>query len=181
MDSGSGNAGNDIIGGDVCTVLQKLLLPSSGSAANNVSNELLIRRTGPSGVRQLMADNNNNDGFLDAGDSFDSFELQDNTDVAIRGRSMNHRFYVASNVAFNLFAQAQNLQTSGDFTGLDLQIKYLRVDSAQRQHLDQLHSNQLDLLPNMHCFATASGSGGYDLSMSKGHIETDVTYMIYVP
>ncbi len=30
-------------------------------------------------------------------------------------------------------------------------------------------------------FRNNSGSGGYALSMDKGHIETDVTYMIYVP
>lgn len=69
----------------------------------------------------MSMSDNNNDSLLDAGDSFNSFELQSNTNVTIPGRSMNHSFYIASNVAFDIFAQAQNLQTSGDFTGLGLE------------------------------------------------------------
>ncbi|MEE9344542.1 MAG: hypothetical protein V3U88_02940 [Methylococcales bacterium] len=227
MNSASGTAGNDIIAGDVYTVLQNSLLPSRGSAANNAGNEMLIRRTGPSGARQLMSDNNN-DSYLDAGDSFNRFELQNNTNVRIRGRSMNHSFYVASNVAFNIFAQVQNLQTSGDFTGLgwgnirwrmginrtgndglaygsnaqnpssggigiingngntrlDTMTTPLKVFEGGRRTAatpGSIAQQSVRFTAKYALRRNTSGNGSYDLSMGKGHIETDVTYMIYVP
>ena len=120
MNNASGTAGNDLISGDVYTVIQNSLLPSPGTVSNSAGNELIIRNIGPGGTNMSMSDNNN-DSLLDAGDSFNSFELLSNTNVTIPGGSMNHSFYVASNAPFDIYAQAQNLQTSGDFTALGLE------------------------------------------------------------
>jgi hypothetical protein len=223
MNSGSANPGNDIIAGDVYTVIKNSLLPSRGTA-NNAGNELYISRKAPSGS-EFMADNNSN-GLLDAGDAFNAFELRNITDVVMRRNTMNHSFYVASNVAFDIYAQADNLQTSGDFTALGLEnirwqmtIRINGNDGLEYGSRAQDPStggagvvgfnNYLDsMVTPTKVFdggqrtARLSGSiaqqsvrfsaeyelrrngastNGYDLSMGKGHIETDVTYTIYVP
>jgi hypothetical protein len=135
---------------------------------------------------------------------------------------------VASNVAFDIYAQAQNLQTSGDFAGLGLQNIRLRMgikktgddglaygsnaqnpsgggvgiingnvdarldtmatpakvfEGGQRTAatLGSIAQQSVRFTAKYTLLRNSSGNGGYDLSMGKGHIETDVTYTIYVP
>lgn len=57
---------------------------------------------------------------LDANDSYTAFGLDNTTDVDLLGGGARaSRFFVASNVPFDLFAQASNLTATGDFSALD--------------------------------------------------------------
>ncbi|WP_371395473.1 hypothetical protein [Fretibacter rubidus] len=57
---------------------------------------------------------------LDANDSYSAFGLDDTTDVdLLGGGGRASRFYVASNVAFDLYGEASNFAATGDFAGMD--------------------------------------------------------------
>lgn len=57
---------------------------------------------------------------LDANDSYNAFGLDDGTDIDLLGGGARaSRFFVTSNVAFDIFGEATGLQTSGDFNALD--------------------------------------------------------------
>ena len=119
MNSGSGNAGNDIILGDTYAMLKGSLLPVPKNSDPAAGNELYISRKAPSGS-EWFSDNNSN-GLLDINDSFNAFQLRDITDLVMRRNTMNHHFYVASNIAFDIYAQVDNLQASDDFSILGLE------------------------------------------------------------
>ncbi len=130
MNASSGNAGNDIIPGDVYTVVSGTLSPSLGNSPANAGNELYAFGIAPSGS-VYMSDNNGN-GLLDASDSFSAFGVRGITDIRLRGNTMRHAFYVASNVPFSIHATAGNLATSGDFNALGLQ--NIRWDMRVKRH-----------------------------------------------
>ena len=57
---------------------------------------------------------------LDANDSYTAFGLDETTDVdLLGGGGRASRFYVASNVPFDIFGQASNLTATGDFSTMD--------------------------------------------------------------
>lgn len=57
---------------------------------------------------------------LDANDSYSAFGLDNTTDVdLLGGGNRASRFYVASNVPFDIFGQASNLTATGDFSTMD--------------------------------------------------------------
>jgi len=57
---------------------------------------------------------------LDANDSYNAFGLDDGTDIDLLGGGARaSRFYVTSNVAFDIFGEASGLQATGDFSSLD--------------------------------------------------------------
>lgn len=57
---------------------------------------------------------------LDANDSYSAFGLDETTDVDLLGGGARaSRFYVASNVPFDIFGQASNLTATGDFSSMD--------------------------------------------------------------
>ena len=57
---------------------------------------------------------------LDANDSYSAFGLDNTTDVdLLGGGSRASRFFVASNVPFDVFGQASNLIATGDFSTMD--------------------------------------------------------------
>ena len=57
---------------------------------------------------------------LDANDSYTAFGLDNSTDIDLLGNgSRASRFFVASNVPFDIFGQASNLTATGDFSTLD--------------------------------------------------------------
>ena len=63
----------------------------------------------------------NNPSFqvLDANDSYTAFGIDNSTDIDLLGTQVRFAFFfVASNTAFDIYAEASNLVTSGDFTGL---------------------------------------------------------------
>ena len=56
--------------------------------------------------------------YLEASDTLTRFGLDTSTDVDVRRSRHVSRFLVVSNAAFDMFAQASNLSTTGDFTSL---------------------------------------------------------------
>ncbi|MCF6221989.1 MAG: hypothetical protein L3J65_12835 [Robiginitomaculum sp.] len=111
----SGQAGADIIGADGVT------LEYFGSANTPISdgtartNELLRIEGQPSGgALTNVADFN----ILDANDSLTEFGIDDNTDLDMSTFYRFSRFYVTSNAAFDMYAQATNLTATQDFTAL---------------------------------------------------------------
>ena len=57
---------------------------------------------------------------LDANDSYTAFGLDEDTDIdLLGGGGRAARFFVASNAPFDIYGQADNIQTSGDFSSLD--------------------------------------------------------------
>lgn len=57
---------------------------------------------------------------LDANDSYTAFGLDETTDIDLLGGGARaSRFYVASNVPFDIFGQASNLTATGDFSTMD--------------------------------------------------------------
>ena len=57
---------------------------------------------------------------LDANDSYTAFGLDEDTDIdLLGGGGRASRFFVASNVAFDIYGQASALEATGDFTELD--------------------------------------------------------------
>lgn len=64
-------------------------------------------------------DNNPSFQMLDANDSYTAFGMNNATDVDLLGTQVRFAwFFVASNTTFDIYAEASNLVTSGDFTGL---------------------------------------------------------------
>ncbi len=108
----SGDA--DLIAGDVFTVVTGSLTPTptslAGASVYNVSNA-----TSGGGTTD-----SNSDGVLDATDTFGAFGLDATTDVDIPGLASTSSFYVASNTAFAIDAQAAVVGTATNFTLADV-------------------------------------------------------------
>ena len=77
---------------------------------------------------------NNNPSFqvLDANDSYTAFGIDGDTDIDLLGNNVRFAwFFVASNSAFDIYAEASNLATSGDFDGLGFEnIGYQIIERA---------------------------------------------------
>lgn len=109
----SGSAGNDIIAGDGVAVNFPFDPISNGD-----SGGWPFEITG-----QTFGGTYNNDPsfqMLDANDSYTAFGLDGDTDIDLLGSHARFAwFFVTSNAAFDVFAEATNLTSSGDFTGMD--------------------------------------------------------------
>lgn len=123
VDTGTGTTGAssgdaDFIDTDVHTVITGGLTPVG--TGNNGSP---LRITNIAGGR-LNLDSQPN-GVLDAGDTFDAFELRGNSDVNTNRAEIFSSFYVASNTGFSIDAQATPLgaTTPGDFGRIRLQLR----------------------------------------------------------
>ncbi len=114
MTTGSGNAGADIIAADGRAVITGTL---NGAPAAGAEGSLLPIAGATSGG--AFTDNGTS-GFLDAADVLTAFGLDATTDVGLSGSGIQHSFYVASNTAFDIYAQATNLSATGDFGALTL-------------------------------------------------------------
>ncbi len=114
MNSGTGAAGNDIIAADGRAVITGTLngAPAAGSDGSLMG---VINQTSGG----VFADNGTT-GFLDAADTLSAFGLDATTDVQLDTNGVKHSFYVASNTAFDIYAQASNLNATGDFSTLGL-------------------------------------------------------------
>ncbi|MEL6566777.1 MAG: hypothetical protein AAFQ22_00055 [Pseudomonadota bacterium] len=79
----------------------------------------------------------NSDGFLDAGDTFDAFTIDDTTDVGVSGAQLNSSFFVASNTAFNIVADADLVTdpATTDFTLADIgfSLSHTNDDTGQTE------------------------------------------------
>jgi len=117
----SGSAGADLIAGDVFSVVTGSLDPISGSSTGVDGAAVIDPITGETSGG-AFTDGGTTAGVLDAGDTLAAFGLDANTDIA-GGlvASHNSSFYVASNAAFDIFAQTTNVVATGDFNtnGLD--------------------------------------------------------------
>lgn len=115
-----GTAGADLIGDDVYSVVTGSLTPISdgGTAADGsaVFDPVTGETTGGTFTDGGTA------GVLDAADTLTAFGINAETDISggLVG-SHNSSFYVASNAAFDIFAQSSNVLATGDFLtdGLD--------------------------------------------------------------
>jgi len=119
----SGQAGDDLIAADGVTIeytFPNTFTPTSDGSAR--TNELLrIENQTFGGVLTNVADFN----VLDDNDSLTEFGIGNLTDIDMSTFFRITRFYVASNTAFDIYAQSSALQTSGDFNSLGYQdIRY---------------------------------------------------------
>lgn len=122
----SGSAGADLITTDGDSVITGTLDPITGTsagvevdAAGDPVNPIDLIAGGTSGG--VFVDNGTA-GVLDAADTLTAFGVDANTDVAAGlVASHNSSFYVASNAAFDIFAETTNVVATGDFdtNGLD--------------------------------------------------------------
>ena len=109
----SGSAGDDIIAGDGVAVNFPFDPVSNGD-----SGGWPFQITG-----QTFGGTYNNDPsfqMLDANDSYTAFGIDDDTDIDLLGNQVRFAwFFVTSNTAFDIYAQAGNLSATGDFGALD--------------------------------------------------------------
>ncbi len=112
----SGSAGADLIAADGATVITGSLTPVSATG-NNASGATLANPVTGATSGGVFADDGN--GVLDAADTLSAFGVDATTDVA-GGLVGQHKssFYVASNAAFDIYAQSSNLNKTGDFSSL---------------------------------------------------------------
>ena len=115
----SGSAGADLISGDVYSVVTGSLDPISDSGTA-VGGAVFDPLTGETSGGTFV--DNGTAGVLDAADTLTAFGIDATTDVSagLVG-THNSSFYVASNAAFDIFAQSSNVVATGDFLtdGLD--------------------------------------------------------------
>ncbi len=126
LDTASGTAATDLIADDGVTINfnNQRLNPIQNGTASGIELDIVDPTFG--GAFTSSAPNQT----LDANDSFSAFGLDDDTDIELLNNGNRaSRFFVASNTAFDIYGSVSNLQTSGDFTALDLlNIRYrLRV------------------------------------------------------
>lgn len=117
LTNGSGNAGADIIAGDAYAVVTGSLTPISDGSTDPSGNGVAIDPVTGEISGGAFTDGGSV-GVLDSADSLAAFGIDASTDVG-SGMANTHRssFYVASNTAFDIFAQATAAVATGDFSG----------------------------------------------------------------
>ena len=118
----SGTAGADLISDDVYTVVTGSLTPIEGDEQSNDAttyDPVTGEATSPAGFGDDAYSDDNGNGVLDAGDSMSAFAIDGSTDVDGLVGAHNSSFYVASNAAFDIYAQSTAAVTTGDFSALD--------------------------------------------------------------
>lgn len=109
----SGQAGNDIIAGDGVAV-NFPFDPVSNGDSGGWPFEISGQTSGG------VYDNNPSFQMLDANDSYSAFGMDQDTDIDLLGNQARFAwFFVTSNSAFDIYAEANNLTGNGDFAGLD--------------------------------------------------------------
>lgn len=120
LTTASGTAGADLIGGaaaDGNTVVTGTLDPISSTGANaGVPGASVVNPV--TGATSGGALTENGNGVLDAGDSLTAFGVDAATDIT-GGLVNSHRssFFVASNAAFDIYAETSNVVATGDWNG----------------------------------------------------------------
>lgn len=116
-----------------------------------------------------VLDNNPSFQVLDANDSYTAFGINNNTDIDLQGNQVRFAFFfVASNTAFDIYAESSNLVTSGDFTGLGFEnIGYQLFEFSptsptigQNSQLASVGGNGIILGTNATGFSLSDLSGG---------------------
>ncbi len=171
----SGQVGADIIGADGVTLeyFGAANTPTSDGTAR--TNELLrIEGQVSGGVLTNVADFN----ILDANDSLTEFGIDDNTDLDMSSYYRISRFYVTSNAAFDLYAQASNLTATQDFTALGYSdFRYILFSqttgsAAQNPAIGGLgRINAINDLGDMSAGPTKVFDGGRRTARTRGTIQ----------
>ncbi len=112
----SGQAAPDIIGADGVGLNYYSNPPTPQSDGSAHSNELLRIEAQTSGGTFTNAPAYD---VMDANDSLTAFGLNAATNVDMQSYYRINRFFVASNAPFDIYAQAGNLTTTGDFTSMN--------------------------------------------------------------
>lgn len=125
IDTGTGNTATssgdlDLIAGDVHTVVTGTLTPVAAAGTGANGSPLRLRIPGP----DIITDSEN-DGVLDARDTFDAFTINNNADVDTFRAEIWSSFYVASNTAFSIDAQAAPTgpTTPAEFNNIRLRVR----------------------------------------------------------
>ena len=120
MNTGSTNAGADIISGDVHAVVTGSLVAFQDESTTAATDGSIMNITGATSGG-VFTDGGATAGFLDATDSLTAFGLDTSTDVGLLNSTVTHSFYVASNTAFDINATtAVDANNSGDLGSLGL-------------------------------------------------------------
>ena len=121
----SGSAGNDLIAQDGVPV-NFPFDPISDGTSGGWPFQITGQTSGGAYI------NNPSFQMLDANDSYTPFGIDGSTDIDLLGSNVRFAwFFVTSNAAFDIYAEASNLTTSGDFSGLDFNnIGYQFIERA---------------------------------------------------
>lgn len=115
LNSASGTQGNDIIAADGVSMNYNTGQFNAVSNGTDSGYEFDILNPVSGGVFTSVGPHQT----LDANDSYSAFELDGNTDIDIVTGNRSSQFLVASNAAFDIYAQASDLVASGDFSIYD--------------------------------------------------------------
>lgn len=115
LDSVSGTAANDIIAADGVTMNYNTGQFNAVSNGTDSGYEYDIIDPVSGGAFTSVGPHQT----LDANDSYSEFELDDTTDIDLVTGGRSSQFLVASNAAFDLYAQASDLVATGDFSSYD--------------------------------------------------------------
>ncbi len=115
-DATSGQASPDLIAADGRPINYNSGLYNPISSGEGSGWEMQINNPTSGGAFQSAGPHQT----LDENDSYTAFGLDDSTDIDLLGSgSRASRFYVASNVPFDVFGEAINLSATGDFSTMD--------------------------------------------------------------
>ena len=120
LTNASGTAGADLIAADGATVVTGSLDPISATGDNALAGATVANPVSGGADNGTFTDDGN--GVLDAADTLTAFGVDANSDVdSGLVQQHNSSFYVASNAAFDIYAQSSNTVANGDFdtAGLD--------------------------------------------------------------
>ena len=115
LNSASGTAANDIIAADGVTTNFNTGQFNAISNGTDSGYEYDITDPVSGGVFTSVGPHQT----LDANDIYSEFELDDNTDIDLVTGNRASQFLVASNAAFDIYAQASDLVATGDFSAYD--------------------------------------------------------------
>ena len=108
-------AAPDIIAGDGVTVNFNTGQYNASSNGSEAGYEFDIQNQTSGGVFTSAGPHQS----LDANDSYTAFGLDDTTDLDLVNGTRVSRFLVASNAAFDIYAQASDIVATGDFSAFD--------------------------------------------------------------
>lgn len=178
LDSASGTAANDIIAADGVTTNYNTGQFNAVSNGTDSGFEYDILNPVSGGVFTSAGPHQT----LDANDSYSEFELDDTTDIDLVTGARSSQFLVASNAAFDLYAQASDLVATGDFSAYDYSnIRYrlrLRVSVAGRHGASAQNpstggsgiDNSINRLSLMSAGPTKVFDGGRRTAASRGSL-----------
>jgi hypothetical protein len=114
LTTASGTAGADLIAANVLPVITGTMTAVPQTPTGNSLLNVTNAAAAPAGGGVLTDAGTAN--LLDAADSFTAFGLQATTGLSFASAPQRHSFYVASNAAFDIFAQTGAATYAGNFT-----------------------------------------------------------------